>query len=191
MRKPDIAVFVGSLSARSINQRLSLALQAAGDDLFTFTPVAIDALPLYNRDLDGDLPSTVVELKRKVLAADGLLFVSPEYNRSIPSALKNALDWGSRPYGASAWQGKAAAVAGGSSGALGTAIGQSHLRMILTHLDVLTLPQPELYVKVTDELITERGEVLSEDFEKLLSRFMDRFARLVHAQQNASGKAAL
>ncbi|UUP15926.1 NADPH-dependent FMN reductase [Nitratireductor thuwali] len=182
MRKPDIAVFVGSLSARSINQRLSLALQAAGDDLFTFTPVAIDALPLYNRDLDGDLPSTVVELKRKVLAADGLLFVSPEYNRSIPSALKNALDWGSRPYGASAWQGKAAAVAGGSSGALGTAIGQSHLRMILTHLDVLTLPQPELYVKVTDELITEWGEVLSEDFEKLLCRFMERFARLVQAR---------
>lgn len=191
MKKPDIAVFVGSLSARSINRRLSLALQAAGDRHFTFTPVAIDALPLYNRDLDSNLPPAVVDLKRRVQAADGLLFVSPEYNRSLPSALKNALDWGSRPYGKSAWRGKVAAIAGGSSGALGTAIGQSHLRMVLTHLDVLTLPQPELYVKVTDELITERGEVLSEDFEKLLSRFMDRFANLLHAQQDASKNSTL
>lgn len=191
MRKPDIAVFVGCLSARSLNRRLSLALQAAGDNFFTFTPVVIDALPLYNRDLDSNLPPAAVAIKRQVEEADGLLFVSPEYNRSIPSALKNALDWGSRPYGASAWQGKIAALAGASSGAIGTAVSQSHLRMILTHLDVLTLAQPELYVKVTDELITERGEVLSEDFEKLLCQFMERFSKLVHAQQNASRNSAL
>lgn len=185
MKQPDIAVFVGSLSAHSINQRLSLALQAAGKNLFTFTPVAIDTLPLYNRDLDGNLPPAVAALKRQVEAADGILCVSPEYNRSVPSALKNALDWASRPYGKSSWRGKVAAVAGASSGAIGTAVGQSHLRMILTHLDILTLPQPELYVKVTDELITKQGEVLSEDFEKLLGRFMERFAKLVQAQHNA------
>lgn len=179
MTRPNVAVFVGSLSARSINRRLSLALQAAGRDLFSFSTVNIDYLPLYNRDLDQDLPPAAKRLKAQVQEADALLFVTPEYNRSVPSALKNALDWGSRPYGASVWRGKVAAVAGASVGALGTAVAQTHLRTVLMHLDVVTLPQPELYVKVTDALLTETGEVLDPDFERLLADFMRRFSVLV------------
>ncbi|WP_048646738.1 NADPH-dependent FMN reductase [Nitratireductor soli] len=179
MTRPNVAVLVGSLSARSINQRLSLALQAAGSEFLCFAPVDISYLPLYNRDLDGDLPPAVKRLKKQVEAADGLLLVTPEYNRSVPSVLKNALDWGSRPYGASAWRGKVAAVAGASTGALGTAVAQTHLRTILTHLDILTLPQPELYVKVTDALLSETGDVLSPDFERLLVDFMQRFAAMI------------
>lgn len=176
MSKPRIGVFVGSLSRNSINARLALALCRAGSAQFHFVPVAIADLPLYDRDRDGELPDEVVRLKAEISACDGFLFVTPEYNRSIPSALKNAIDWGSRPYGKSAWRGKPAALAGASSGALGTAIAQSHLRMVLTHLDMPLLAQPELYVKVTDALIAPDGSVADAGFAALLDRFVARFA---------------
>lgn len=179
MTRKTIGVLLGSLSAHSINQRLRLAIERSGARHFDFTPIGLADLPLYNRDADSALPAPVERLKAEVLAADGLLIVSPEYNRSVPSALKNALDWGSRPYGRSAWKGKKAAIAGASSGNIGTAVAQSHLRAILTHLDILALPQPELYVRVTDALIAEDGTVHDPDFAALLDRFTGRFAELL------------
>jgi chromate reductase len=179
MSAPTIALLVGSLSSHSINHRLALAIGNTAIDRLDFDPISIGDLPLYNRDLDTELPGTVLRLKRQIKACDGILIVTPEYNRSLPSALKNALDWGSRPYGESAWQGKVAAIAGASSGAIGTAIAQSHLRIILTHLDIVTLPQPELYLRVTDELIDANGKVLDQQFQALLHRFVDRLVSLV------------
>jgi len=179
MSVPNIALLVGSLSTQSLNHRLAQAIVKASVGRLDVDPVNIGDLPLYNRDLDVDLPEPVKRLKTQIKACDGVLIVSPEYNRSVPSALKNALDWGSRPYGESAWKGKVAAIAGASTGAIGSAVAQSHLRIILTHLDVLTLPQPELYVRVTDELIDAKGNVSDPQFQALLDRFVDRFFALV------------
>lgn len=179
MSEIKVAVIVGSLSKNSINTRLAQALQQIGGERFEFEKIEIGDLPLYNRDLDANLPPAVQRVKAQIEMVDGFLFFSPEYNRSIPSALKNLLDWASRPYGQSSWQGKVAAVAGGSSGAIGTAVAQTHLRTILTHLDMILLPQPELYVRVTDELISPSGETTSPEFKQLLEKFMTRFADLV------------
>ena len=182
MAKPRIALIVGSLAKVSLNRRLAMALAEAGRGRLDFDFVEIGDLPLYDRDRDADLPETAIRFKQAIAAADGVLIVTPEYNRSVPSALKNAIDWASRPYGQSAWRGKKAAIAGASTGALGTAIAQSHLRIILAHLDVAVLAQPELYVKVTDELITVDGRVLSPDFSALLGRYIDRLAAHVGAE---------
>lgn len=179
MARPRIALIVGSLSKVSLNRRLAMALAEAGRSRLDFEFVEIRDLPLYDRDRDADLPGEAIRFKQAIADADGVLIVTPEYNRSVPSALKNAIDWASRPYGQSAWRGKKAAIAGASTGVLGTAIAQSHLRIILAHLDVAVLAQPELYVKVTDELISPDGRVLSSDFAALLDRFIDRLADLV------------
>jgi chromate reductase len=180
-----IAVIVGSLRAESFNRRLAQALvrlpAAAGHD---FQFLEIGDLPLYNQDRDGDPPEQVTRLKREVRAADGVMFVSPEYNRSIPGVLKNAIDSASRPYGDSAWAGKPAGLIGASGGAIGTALAQQHLRNVLAYLDMPVLAQPEAFIKWTDELVTSTGEV-GEGSRKFLDGWMEAFLRLV---EEHSGK---
>jgi chromate reductase len=174
-----IAVLVGSLRADSYNRQLAHAmvrLPAAQGHHFHF--LEIDDLPLYDQDRDATPPEQVTRLKAEIRAADGVMFVSPEYNRSIPGVLKNAIDSASRPYGDSAWAGKPAGVIGASGGAIGTALAQQHLRNVLAYLDMPTLAQPEAFIKWTDELVTATGEI-GEASRKFLDGWMAAFLRLV------------
>jgi chromate reductase len=174
-----IAVIVGSLRKDSYNRRLARAMvrlpAAAGHD---FEFAEIGDLPLYNQDHDATPPPEVTRLKGAIRAADGVMFVSPEYNRSIPGVLKNAIDLASRPYGDSAWAGKPAGVIGASGGAIGTALAQQHLRNVLAYLDMPTLAQPEAFIRWSDELVTDEGEV-GEHSRDFLNDWMGRFLKLV------------
>jgi chromate reductase len=170
-----IGVFVGSLRKESYNRRLALAVEKLAPGGLMFEQVRIDDLPLYNQDFDADYPPEGRRLKQDVRACDGLLFVTPEYNRSVPGVLKNAIDIASRPYGDSAFAGKPAAVCGTSIGAIGTAVAQQHLRSILAYLDAPTLGQPEVFIHFTDGLIGPDGNINNPGTREFLQGFVDRF----------------
>jgi chromate reductase len=170
-----IGVFVGSLRKDSFNRRLALAVEKLAPGELTFEHIRIDDLPLYNQDFDADYPPVCRRLKQAIEACDGLLFVTPEYNRSVPGVLKNAIDIASRPYGSSAFVGKPAAVCGTSIGSIGTAIAQQHLRNTLAYLDVPTLGQPEVFIHFTNDLIGPDGKINNPSTEKFLQGFADRF----------------
>ncbi|RDS80826.1 NADPH-dependent oxidoreductase [Dyella monticola] len=170
-----IAVLIGSLRKESLNHKLAKALERLAPHEFSFEHVRIDNLPFYNQDFDSDYPPVCRQLKEQIKSADALLFVTPEYNRSVPGVLKNAIDIASRPYGASAFAGKAGAVAGISVGATGTALAQQHLRNILAYLDVPLMGQPEVFVKYSDGLIDQDGNIGVESTKKFLQEFVDRY----------------
>ena len=178
MAKFKVAVIIGSNRRESVNRRLAHALTKLGADKFAFSFIQIDDLPLYNQDLEGELPNTVGRFKSEIAAADGLLFVTPEHNRSIPTVLKNAIDWGARPYGQNSWNGKPAAITGTSPGAIGTAIAQQHLRQVLGDLGVLVMGG-EAYVSFKPGLIDADGAIADESTRKFLQGFVDQFATLV------------
>ena len=159
MSQYNIAVIVGSLRKDSFNRKLATALARLAPADFRFTQVRLDDLPLYNQDDDGQQAASVLRLKGEIKAAQGLLFVTPEYNRSIPGVLKNAIDHASRPYGQSAWAGKPAGVIGASVGAIGTAMAQQHLRNVLAYLDVPTLGQPEAFIQAKEGLFDPQGNI--------------------------------
>src|ERR1700744_243618 len=152
-----IAVIVGSLRRESFNRHLAQAVISLAPSDFTFEFIDIGSLPLYSQDYDADYPEAGKQLKQQISAAQGLLFVTPEYNRSIPGVLKNALDWGSRPWGHSVWGNKPGALIGTSVGAIGTALAQAHLRNVLAYLDVPLMGQPEMFVKHDLNRIDETG----------------------------------
>ena len=142
-------------------------------------------LPLYNQDRDADMPEPVQRLKREIAAADGVVFITPEYNRSIPGVLKNALDWASRPYGQNAFARKPGAVLGVSLGPVGTAVAQQHLRTVLAYLDVATLGQPEVFIQHSEGLFGEDGKVGKENVGQLLQRWLDAYLRWVDTVRGA------
>jgi chromate reductase len=186
--KPRIAIIVGSTRRDSINRQLAKALAKLGGDRLDFTFVEIGDLPLYNQDLENDLPAPVARMKAQLEAADGVLIVTPEHNRSIPAALKNAIDWGTRPWGKSSWPGKIAAVIGTSPGAIGTAVAQSHLRNVLGSILGLLVMGGEHYITFKPELIAADGAVADASTQKFLSDFIAQFASLVsrHAVPQAA-----
>ena len=161
-----VAVLIGSLRKDSYNRRLARAVEKLAAAQMPFDNLAIGNLPLYDQDFDGQYPAACQRIKQQIEAVDALLFVTPEYNRSIPGVLKNASDHASRPYGESAWAGKPAGVIGTSGGKAGTAMAQQHLRNVLAYLDMPTLNQPEAFVQWTDDLVTADGEIgeASRDF---------------------------
>jgi chromate reductase, NAD(P)H dehydrogenase (quinone) len=173
----EIAMIVGSLRRDSFNRRLAEAIARLAPDL-SFTWPDIGSMPLYNQDHDADPPRAAVELKAAVRAADGVIFVTPEYNRSIPGVLKNALDHASRPYGDSAWKGKLAAVIGISPGQIGTSLAQQHLRSVLSYLDMPTLKQPEIYLQLRDSTFTPDG-ALGDEVAPLIRKWLDGFLALI------------
>jgi len=179
MSQYRIAVVVGSLRKESFNHKLALALAHMAPENFTFEHLRIDDVPLYNQDMDGKQPPEVLRLKSEIAAAQGLLFVTPEYNRSIPGVLKNVIDQASRPYGQSAWAGKPAGVIGISVGAIGTALAQQHLRNVLAYLDVPTLGQPEAFVQNKEGLFDDKGHVGVESTAKFLQGWMDKYVAWV------------
>ena len=176
-----IAVIVGSLRRDSFNRQLANAIAKLAPPEFSFTQADISDLPLYNQDDDANPPPSVVRFKGEIAAAKGLLFVTPEYNRSLPGVLKNAIDHGSRPYGQSAWAGKPAGVLGVSVGAIGTAMAQQHLRNILAYLDVPTLGQPEAFIQAKDGLFDASGEI-GAGSRKFLQDWIDRYVAWIKRQ---------
>lgn len=178
MAKTVIAVMVGSLRRDSFNKKLANALIKLAPSDFSFTHLQIDKLPLYNQDDDNNPAEAVKKLKEDVKASQGVLFVTPEYNRGTPGVLKNALDHGSRPYGQNVWQGKPAGVIGISPGAIGTAIAQHNLRNILAYLDMPTLGQPEAYLQMKEGFFDDTGNI-GESSKKFLQGWMDQFVAWV------------
>ncbi|WP_372828222.1 NADPH-dependent FMN reductase [Polaromonas sp.] len=174
----NIAVVVGSLRKDSFNRKLAQALEKLFPADFSFTQVRIDDLPLYNQDDDGSPSAQVTRLKGEITAAQGVLFFTPEYNRSVPGVLKNAIDHASRPYGKSAWNGKPAGVLGASVGPIGTALAQHHLRNILAYLNMPTLGQPEAFIHNKEGLYDEAGNI-GEASKKFLQGWVDSYVAFV------------
>jgi chromate reductase, NAD(P)H dehydrogenase (quinone) len=180
-----VAVLVGSLRKNSFNRQLARAVERLAPSDFSFEHIRIDNLPLYDQDLDHDYPTVCNALKEQIKGADALLFVTPEYNRSIPGVLKNAIDIASRPYGTSAFAGKPGAVMGISIGATGTALAQQHLRNVLAYLDVAVLGQPEVFIKHTEDMFDAEGGIHIEGTKKFLQSFVDRYVAWVRKQLHA------
>ncbi len=174
----QIAVVVGSLRADSFNRQLATAIAKLGPTEFSFKQVEIGDLPLYNQDNDATQADAVKKLKSDITSSQGVLFVTPEYNRSIPGILKNAIDHASRPYGQSAWAGKPAGVLGASVGAIGTSMAQQHLRNILAYLDMPTMGQPEAFIHAKEGLFDGAGNI-GEDSKKFLQAWMDHYVAWV------------
>ncbi|MFC3196298.1 NADPH-dependent FMN reductase [Parapedobacter deserti] len=174
-----IAVCVGSLRQASLNRKTANALVALAPQSLQFEWMDIGQLPLYNEDFDESPPKEWVMFRDRLRACDGLLFVTPEYNRSISGALKNALDVGSRPYGENSWDGKPAAVVSVSPSAIGAFGANHHLRQTLAYLNVPTMAQPEAYIGQANELFGENGDLVKDTTKKFLQDFMEAFARWV------------
>ena len=174
MAKLKLAVVVGSNRRESINRRLAQALTRLGSPAFEAKFVQLDDLPMYNQDEEQPLPAKVARFKGEIEAADAVLFVTPEHNRSIPAVLKNAIDWGARPWGKSSWTGKPAAVIGTSGGAISTAVAQAHLRAMLGA--AMHVMGGEAYVQFKPDLIDAENHVSDENVRKFLKSFIDQFA---------------
>jgi chromate reductase, NAD(P)H dehydrogenase (quinone) len=174
MSHHQIAVLVGSLRKDSFNRQLATAIAKLAPAEFSFKHVEIGDLPLYNQDDDANPSASVSRLKADILAAQGLLFVTAEYNRSIPGVLKNAIDHASRPYGKSVWAGKPAGIIGASVGAIGTAMAQQHLRNVLAYLDVPTLGQPEAFIHAKEGLFDANGDI-GPDSRAFLQGWMSQY----------------
>jgi chromate reductase, NAD(P)H dehydrogenase (quinone) len=170
-----VAYFVGSLSSTSINRTLSRALIRLAPPDLEFTEVPIDDLPLYSPDFDDSYPPAARALKDALAAADAVLFVTPEYNRSIPGALKNAIDWASRPWGQNSFDHMPAAVIGASIGQIGTAVAQQSLRGVLSFCNARQMTAPEAYIQFRPEVYTETGDVTDEETAGFLRGFMQEF----------------
>ena len=174
-----VAVLVGSLRREAFSRKLAKALIAVAPDALTANIVEIGALALYNEDVDADPPATWRAFRAEVKAAQAVLFVTPEYNRSVPGALKNALDVGSRPYGQSAWSRKPGAVVSVSPGVIGGFGANHHLRQSMVFLDVPMMPQPEAYVGGAAGLFDKAGELIKDDTRDFLAKFMASFAQWI------------
>lgn len=175
MSQYQIALVIGSLRRDSFNRQLANGVVALAPPEFSFKQVRIDDLPLYNQDDDSSPAEPVKRLKAEITASQGVLFVTPEYNRSISGVLKNAIDHASRPYGQSVWAGKPAGVMGASVGAAGTSMAQQHLRNMLAYLDMPTLGQPEVFIHVKDGLFDEGGNLANAETKAFLQSWMDRY----------------
>ena len=170
-----VGYFVGSLSSTSINRTLSKALIRLAPSDLEFTEIPIGNLPLYSPDFDSAYPAEATALKETIAASSAVLFVTPEYNRSIPGALKNAIDWASRPWGQNSFNHLPAAVIGASPGQIGTALAQQSLRGVLSFCNARQMTAPEAYITLAPGLITEDGEVTDESTAAFLTDFMQEF----------------
>jgi chromate reductase len=179
-----VAVLVGSLRKGSLNRKMANALIAMSPAALQMSAVEIGELPLYNQDLEDNPPAAWLAFRQQITAADALLFVTPEYNRSVPGGLKNALDVGSRPYGKSVWGGKPAAIVSVSPGAVGGFGANHHLRQSMVFLDVPMLQQPEAYIGGAHKLFDEAGAITNPDTREFLGKFLQAFERWIAIQRH-------
>ncbi len=177
-----IAVFVGSLQQKSFNKLLAKNIEKLAPAGTEFDYIDLGSFPLFNQDLEADFPAAVQAAKDAVEAADGVLFVTPEYNRSLPGVLKNAIDWVSRPWGKNSFAGKPAGIVGASPSPLGTAVAQADLRHILVYLNVKLMGQPELYLMHATAAFDANGEVVEASREHL-QNYIDKYMKWVDAEK--------
>ncbi|GAA4064342.1 Chromate reductase [Agromyces sp. NDB4Y10] len=175
MRTYRVGTFIGSLSSTSINRTLAKALMRVAPDDLEFTEIPIGNLPLYSPDFDDAYPPEATALKEAIAASDAVLFVTPEYNRSIPGALKNAIDWASRPWGQNSFDHIPAAVIGASPGQIGTAVAQQSLRAVLSFCNARQMTAPEGYITFKPEVYGDDGSIADEGTEQFLTEFMAEF----------------
>jgi chromate reductase len=189
-----IGYIVGSISSTSINRTLAKALAAVAPEGVELVEIPIADLPFYSPDLDADFPQVARDFKQAIADVDGVLIVTPEYSRSIPGVLKNALDWSARPYGQASFDGKPTAVIGTSQGPISTAAAQQHLKTILSHYNAPVLGQPEGFIQTTPGLFTDEGEITNEGTAAFLRSYLDAFValigRYVPAEAESSADAA-
>ena len=183
METRDVAVIVGSLRKDSLNRKVAQALVALAPARLKLSIVDIGAMPLYNQDSDAAPPPSYAAFRERIKAANAVLFVTPEHNRSMPAALKNALDVGSRPYGHNVWSGKPGAVVSASPGAAGGFGASHHLRQSLVFLNVPAMPQPEVYLGGADKLFDSNGALTNDRTREFLEKFMQAFAAWVERNQ--------
>jgi chromate reductase len=174
-----VGYFVGSLASGSINRKLAKALTRLAPEHLECTEIPIRELPLYSYDYDADFPPVAKAFKNAIAAVDAVLFVTPEYNRSIPGGLKNAIDWASRPYGQNSFTRKPSAVIGTSPGAIGTAVAQQQLRSVLSFCNSPQMNAPEAYIQFTPGLITDDGDVTNASTAEFLRNYMAEFHRFI------------
>ncbi len=174
-----VGYFIGSLARDSINRKLARALVNLAPSELEMTEISFRELPLYSYDYDDDFPPPAKAYKAALAAMEAVLFVTPEYNRSIPGGLKNAIDWGSRPYGHNSFTRKPSAVIGCSPGAIGTALAQQSLRAVLSFCNSPQMNAPEAYIQFTPGLITDKGEVTNESTEEFLRNYMAEFCGFI------------
>lgn len=174
-----VGYFVGSLSKDSINGKLAKALVGLAPKDLEMAQIPFADLPIYNYDYDTDYPPVARAFKDAIAAVDAVLFVTPEYNRSIPGGLKNAIDWGSRPWGKNSFTRKPSAIIGTSPGKIGTAVAQQHLRSILSFCNSPQMNAIEAYIEFTPGLVDDAGKVTNADTEKFLRGFMDEFCEFI------------
>ena len=179
MTDRTIGYIVGSISSTSINRRLAEALARLAPEGTTLVEIPIKDLPFYSVDHDGNFPQVAEDFKKAIADVDGVIIVTPEYSRSIPGVLKNALDWAARPYGQNTFNGKPTAVIGTSSSGIATAAAQQHLKAILSHFNAPTLGQPEGYVQSTPGLFSADGEVTSDETAGFLTGYLEAFGDLI------------
>lgn len=184
-----VAVIVGSLRRDSINRKFAQALGRLAEGRLKFQFVEIGDLPLYNDDLWENPPQSVLRMKREVEAADAVLFVTPEYNRYFSPAIKNAIDWGTRPWGQNSWAGKPAAVIGATPGATGASAGQNSLKGLLTVVDMVLMGQPEVYFTYKPQLFDANNNIVNEETKAFLNNWIDRFAAWIERTGQAAPKA--
>lgn len=170
-----VGYLVGSIAKGSINRKLALALARLAPPELALTEIPFRDLPIYCYDYDADFPPVARAFKEAIAASDAILFVTPEYNRSIPGGLKNAIDWASRPHGTNAFARKPSAVIGASPGKIGTAVAQQHLRSILGYCNSPQMNSMEAYIQFTPGLITDDGDVTNESTRKFLSKYLAEF----------------
>src|SRR5690349_3355624 len=175
----QIGYFVGSLSSTSVNRILSKALIRVAPDDLAFTEIPIGNLPLYSQDYDNDYPPQALALKEAIHSSDAVLFVTPEYNRSIPGALKNAIDWASRPWGQNAFDHIPAAVIGASVGQIGTAMAQQDLRGVLSFCNARQMTSPEAYIQYSPDVFQDDGEVTNDSTREFLGAYMAEFRNYI------------
>jgi chromate reductase len=175
MTRYKVGYLVGSLAAASINRKLAHALIRLAPEDMEFNEISFRDLPLYSYDYDDDFPAVARAFKAAIAASDAVLFVTPEYNRSIPGGLKNAIDWASRPYGSNAFTHKPSTVIGTSPGSIGTAIAQQSLRSVLCYCNSPQMSAPEAYIQFTPGLITDEGVVTVPSTEQFLRDYMAKF----------------
>jgi chromate reductase len=179
MQRFEVGYLIGSLSSTSINRVLSKALIRLAPPQLAFTEIPIRDLPLYTPDYDAEFPPSARDFKQALAKVDAVLFVTPEYNRSIPGALKNAIDWASRPYGSNSFARKPSAVIGASPGAIGTALAQQDLRAVLGFCNSPQMNSPEAYIHMKPGLVTADGEVTDASTEEFLRNYMHELARFI------------
>ena len=184
-----VGVFIGSLAKESINRKLAKAVMRLPSNSLQFSEIPIKDLPLYSYDYDANYPQVAKDFKAAIEGVDALLFVTPEYNRSVPGSLKNAIDLGSRPWGKNSFALKPSSVIGASVGAIGTAVGQQHLRSILSYVNSPELAQPEVYIHFTPGLVDDAGNITVQSTADFLKDWLQKFETFVGKVSTAEGRA--